>query len=150
MRIKWLLIVVIVLCSCKGEEYIPVKEVHTEYRYTTDTVHYHDTLRHEKETVIREANKGDSAMLARYGIQLRDNERLILLLRNELEHVKSEVFEHKTDTVCRVDSVPKPYPVEKELTAWQHAKVAYGGYALGICMAGFIVFILGLRKKLPP
>ena len=71
---------VFVLCGCKKVQYVPVKEVHTIEKHTGDTLHHHDTTRIEKEMIIREANDGDSAMLARYGIRLKENERLILML----------------------------------------------------------------------
>lgn len=40
---------------------------------------------------------------------------------------------------ARVDSVPYPVYVEKNLSRWQSAKVKYGGYAFLLC-AGFFVW----------
>lgn len=142
------LIVVAFLMGCKQTEYIPVKEVHTEYVHSHDTVHHHDTTHTERETVIREANKGDSAMLAKYGIQLRENERLIMFLQKELERVAAVSYEHSHDSVMKGDSIPVPYPVEKKLTPWQQTKQDYGGYAL-VAVAGVILWIiLRARRKL--
>lgn len=129
-----------ILCGC-STQYVPVREVHTEYRNTTDTVHTVDTVVHERRTVVREANSGDSALLARYGIQLRDNERLLLFLQSELQKERTDRREAVRDTVFVRDSVPAPFPVEKQLTAWQKAKVDFGGWAV-LAVIGFLGFRL--------
>ena len=141
------LLVVLLLCGCRTE-YVPVKEVHTEYVYISDTVHHHDTTMTERETVIREVNKGDSALLAKYGIQLRDNERLILFLQKELERVSAVSIEHSHDSVAKGDSIPVPYQVEKKLTPWQQTKQNYGGYAMAAVVVAVIWIVLRARRKL--
>ena len=143
------ILLMLLLTSCKSVKYVPVVEHHTEYITRTDTVHKIDTVNNEKETIIREANKGDSAMLAKYGIQLRQNERIILMLQRELEQQKSESYSHSSDTIIKVDSIQVPYPVEKKLTAWQHVKQDYGGWAIGLLLALVVIIILttGFWKK---
>lgn len=115
----------ICLTGCKTQ-YVPIKEVHTEYIHSTDTVHKIDTVTNEKETVIREVNDGDSALLAQYGIRLKDNERMILFLQRELEREKSQQTESRHDTVIQRDTIPVPYPVEKSLSWWQQQKQDFG------------------------
>lgn len=149
--ILWFLAFVLIffLMSCRTQ-YVPVKEVHTEYVAKTDTVHHHDSTHSEKETIIREVNKGDSALLAKYGIQLRDNERMILFLQRELESAHELILEHSHDSVAKGDSIPIPYPVTAELSAWQKVKVTYGGYAMGVVLLVAVGAVLWLRRKWPP
>ena len=97
------------LMSCTTTRYVPVTETHTEHHWHTDTVKERDSTHTERETVIREV---DSAAMARYGIQMDNNQRAWLVLQREMANRLREL-EHTTaqrDTVR--DSIPKPYPVE--------------------------------------
>lgn len=104
------------LVSCKTQ-YVPVETVRTEYVNRTDTVHKTDTVTNERETVIREVNKGDSALLAKYGIMLKDNERMLLFLQRELDKERSKEREVQHDTTIVRDTIQVPYPVEKKDSA---------------------------------
>lgn len=104
------------LVSCKTQ-YVPVETVRTEYINRTDTVHSTDTVTNERETVIREVNKGDSALLAKYGIMLKDNERMLLFLQWELDKERSKEREVQHDTMIVRDTIQVPYPVEKKQSA---------------------------------
>ena len=130
----------ICLTGCKTQ-YVPIKEVRTEYIHSTDTVHKTDTVINTKETVIREVNDGDSAILAQYGIRLKDNERMILFLQRELEREKSQQTESRHDTVIQRDTIPVPYPVEKRLSWWQQQKQDFGEIMLVLlAIAAFCIF----------
>ena len=107
-RLIVMLVVATILASCKSVKYVPVQTVRTEYVHHTDTVRQTDSVYHEKETIIREA---DSAMVAALGLKLEENERAILVLKRELAREKNQKVEHKTDTIIKVDSIPVPYPV---------------------------------------
>ena len=118
----YILIVFVLMClmallvSCKTQ-YVPVETVRTEYINRTDTVHKTDTVTNERETVIREVNKGDSALLAKYGIQIKDNERMLLFLQRELDKERSREREVQHDTTIVRDTIQVPYPVEKKQSA---------------------------------
>ena len=45
--------------------------------------------------------------------------------------------------------VPAPYPIEKELSRWEKAKVELGGWAFGILIASvsFIVIWITYKRK---
>jgi hypothetical protein len=115
----YILVVFVLMClmallvSCRTQ-YVPVETVRTEYINRTDTVHKTDTVTNERETVIREVNKGDSALLAKYGIQIKDNERMLLFLQRELDKERSKEREVQHDTVVANDTIRVPYPVERE------------------------------------
>lgn len=130
------------LCSCKTQ-YVPIEVTKTEYQNHTDTVREKDSIYVEKNTVIREA---DSATIAKLGLQLKSNERAIIILQNELQRVMSEKQQHSTDTVIKTDSIPVPYLVEKKLSAWQQFKLDFGGRVLAITF--IIILLLCVRQFL--
>ena len=135
--------------GCKTQ-YVTVPEYHTEYVNRTDTFMRVDSFISNTNTIIREANDGDSLLLLQYGIRLKDNERLLLMLHNEIQRLTSEQQESKTDTFIKTDSVAVPYPVPAQLTMWQRAKVNLGGYAMMVVAVLFILVLLQLYKKSPP
>ena len=139
-----LVILSLLFSGCKSIQYVPVEKVKTEYINRTDTVNKIDTLLSEKETIIREA---DSSLVAKLGLQLKANERAILILQRELERQVSKESEHKTDTVIKTDSVQVPYPVERKLTKWEQTKMDAGGIALGACLLFIIMMIVGWLRK---
>ena len=136
-------IIAMVLCallgSCTTTKYVPVTETHTEHHWHTDSVRERDSTHTERETVIREL---DSAAMARYGIQMESNQRAWLVLQREMENRLREL-EHMTaqrDTVH--DSIPVPYPVEKQVPAqmtwWQQARMHVGGIVIFL----LIIFVV--------
>ena len=81
-------------------------------------------------------------MLAEYGIKLKNNERVLLLLRSELERAMNHQLEVRSDTVIKTDSVSVPYPVEKQLTWWQQTKVDFAEIIFGILVVIIVFFII--------
>lgn len=144
------LLVAFLFCGCKSIQYVPVETVKTEYIHNTDTVIKTDSVKSEKETVIREARPEDSVMIAKLGIKLQDNERLLILLQKELSDARCEVYESHTDTVIKTDSIQVPYPVEKQLGRFQQfcldfGKIMIGGSIAAILFAVFCI-IMWIRK----
>lgn len=143
---KLLLFLVFGLVGCKTV-YVPVESVHEYVHHQTDTIEKTDTVTNTKETIIREASKADSALLAQYGIRLKDNERLLLFLQKELEQEKSKEIEHHTDTVIKVDSVQVPYPVEKKVPFWEKVKTGSVGFVSAIILGGGVALWIRRRYK---
>lgn len=145
------IILTLFLAGCKTQ-YIPVETIKTEIVHKTDTVEKNTVINNEKETILREARPEDSAMIAKLGIKLKDNEILLILLQNELRETRDELYEiHNRDSV-KTDSVQVPYPVERELSKWESFCLDYGKLMLGGTILGVIVIILWLifwiRRKL--
>ena len=137
----------LLLVSC-STQYIPVESVKTEIVHNTDTVIVKDTIKNEKETIIREATPADSLMLAEVGLQLDKNKQIILLLQKELAEKSHKEIEHSTDTVSVEKEIKVPYLVEKKLTKWQQLKQDIGGLALLIlCVVVFIVLLRWFIKN---
>jgi hypothetical protein len=93
------------LTGCRSTVYVPVHSTSTEYldRLERDSIYLHDS--------IRITVQGDTVILEKYRDRYRNRWR--------------------TDTVLRVDSIPKPYPVVEyrevnNIRWWQKALMALG------------------------
>ena len=150
--VSWIVVALIIsvivfwLCGCTTQ-YVPVETVRTEYKTKTDTVKVSDTIRTEKETILREARPEDSAMIAKLGIKLQDNERLLILLRNQLTEANSKQYESHTDTIIKTDSIQVPYPVEKQLTKWQQFKMDFSEWIIGFILISSLLFCIYLARR---
>jgi hypothetical protein len=113
------------MCSCSRTTYVPVETVKTQYqdheveRVVTDTVHDNNFV----------YIKGDSVIVYRDRVRIK------------------YVAVHDTTTVIRTDSVAVPYPVERELTSWQKAKMNFGEVCITLTVLLVIVAIIWLIKK---
>lgn len=138
----------IIMGSCMTK-YVPVETVRTEYKSRTDTVRQCDSIIKEKETVIRETNKSDSALLASLGIQLKEGQRAILVLQKELERIRSEQSEAVHDTIIKNDTIPIPYPVEGKVKPWEKVKLISGGAICGgvTTLAATTAIIVWMRRR---
>ncbi len=138
-----ILTALVLLCSCKTQ-YVPVETIRTEYRNHTDTITKSDTITKEKTTVIREA---DSALVAKLGLKLQENERAILILQKELERAVNKESQHTTDTVHKTDSIQVPYPVPAQLSAWESFCCEWGKVMLGAIIGLIVLFIMMCIKR---
>lgn len=151
----WLFIALLVvgwLTSCTTTKVVTVPEVHEQHHWHTDSVIKRDSVIHDRQTTIREL---DSAAMAQYGIQLKQNEKAWMVsvaeLRREVERLESMTADR--DTVR--DSIPVPYPVEKivpaELSWWQQARIHLANILLyGLVIVGIILLGKWHLKKLKP
>ena len=131
--------------SCTTTQYVPVTEQHTEHHWHTDSVKERDSVHTENTTIIREV---DSAAMAKYGIQMQNNQRAWLVLQREMENRLREL-EHMTATHDTIrDSIPAPFPVEvkvpAELTWWQQTRLHLANILLYLLL---IVGIIWIGKK---
>ncbi len=116
------------LCAggCTSTRYVPVETVRTQTeevtRWRTDTVTQGDT----RIIYI----KGDTV------IDRRDR------WRDRITQV------HDTLYIERTDSVAVPYPVERELTRWERAKVDWGGWAMAAAAAAIAMALWRIKNKL--
>ena len=114
----------LLLTGCTTTKYVPVETVRTDTmkvtKYERDSIYIHDS------TIVRE--KGDTMLIEKWHTRWRDR------------------WMHDTVYQSRVDSVPKPYPVEKrvpaELTWWQQTRLHLANILLYALLA-FGVIKLG-------
>ena len=139
-----ILIVILLLTSCKSVEYVPIEQTHTEHHWHTDSVHTTDSIYHEKETTIMQL---DSAAMAQYGIQLKAAERAWLVKSKELERRIEQLMQLSQTKDTIRDSIPVPYPVtqyvEKKLSWMQKSLMGVGLLSL---MALVIIIASWLKK----
>lgn len=129
------------LASCGTQKGIGSTIDHdTTYIYRTDSLHTTDSIIVERQTIIRVA---DSALLAKLGLKLEDNERVILVLKKEIERLSSSKEHVRVDTTYIFKEVPKDVIVEKEvekpLSWWQKTLMWLGAIAI-IAALGVIVW----------
>lgn len=98
--------------SCKSVEYVFVPQTHTDTLIVTKV--QHDSIYINDSTVITE--KGDTVRIEKWHTQ----------------YVTRET--HDTLYISKTDTIPKPYPVEKEvpaeLTWWQQTRIHIGGIVI--------------------
>ena len=128
--------------SCTTTKYVPVAEQHTEHHWHTDSVKERDSVHTENTTIIREV---DSAAMAKYGIQMQNNQRAWLVLQREMEQRLREL-EHMTATRDTIrDSIPYPVEVIKEvpaqLTWWQQTRIHLANILLYLLLIVGIIYV---------
>ena len=114
----------LLLTGCTTTKYVPVETVRIDTmkvtKYERDSIYIHDS------TIVRE--KGDTMLIEKWHTRWRDR------------------WMHDTVYQSRVDSIPKPYPVEKrvpaELTWWQQTRLHLANILL-YAMLVIGIFYLG-------
>lgn len=126
----------LLLTGCTTTKYIPIETVRIDTmkvtKYERDSIYIHDS------TIVRE--KGDTMFIEKWHTRWRDR------------------WLHDTVYQSRVDSVPKPYPVEKrvpaELTWWQQTRLHLANVMLLALLALILYkvgrFVLSKYKILKP
>ena len=130
MRVKTLFLVPLLLFGCKSVQYVPVETTHTDTLIITkqqrDSIWQHDSI------YLHEWMSADTVY--------------VLKERWHTKYIEKEVRD--TTYISKTDSVPVPYSVERQLTAWQAFKVKTGGVLLGVTSLGLLVLIGGIVRKL--
>ncbi|MBR4601281.1 MAG: hypothetical protein IKO37_01835 [Prevotella sp.] len=133
------IITIAFLAGCKTK-YVTVPEYHETYVSRTDTVWKTDSVKDVQISIIQEV---DSAYLHKIGI-INPPEKAYLIQNSQNKEVSKSLIEHTTDTILKVDSVPKIIIKEKELSKWQHLKMDAGVAAMCIAVALLLLFLLKL------
>ena len=164
--IMTLLALAVMVSGCTRTTYVPVERVRTEY-VEADTTGLYERMRsffesqrlketssdsiidRTKETVVLKEN-GDTAR--------HDKERIVYVASHREKELERKVQQqYSTIKSLRLqlesvksDSIPVPYPVEKQLTKWQQTKMDFGGMAIGaiaaaVCAAA-VWLIIKFRK----
>lgn len=114
-----LLILAICFVSCRTQ-YIPVESVRTEYK-TRDSIRF-DSI-YQRDSVYMLV-KGDTIYQYRY------------------KYLYRYLTTNRTDTILKHDSIPIPYPVEKQLSRRQTIKMELGGWVFVLVII-LILLIIG-------
>ena len=123
------LLVVFFLSGCKTK-YVPMEKI--EYR----NVVKHDTLHTYDSVFVRDSiyliQKGDTCYLDRW------HEKTIF----------KNVYKVKVDSFLKRDSIPVPYPVEKELSKWEQFQLKYAVWSFDLLCMLLIILCYKLYKKI--
>lgn len=152
-------VLVALLSGCESIRYVPVETVRTEKVEVHDTVTVADSTARNDSTDTKTRillQKVDSAYLALLGIINAPKEAWLLQTEKNTTHKTSETSSHKQSEKNLSDSVrtvykDRPYPVERELSRWEHfcldyGKVTTGGTAVLIVAAVIWLVRRGRRK----
>ena len=144
LYLLFVLAAIVWLCSCKQNEYIPIEVVKTEVVHQTDSIKKKVETNKETNTIIREGRPEDSVLLAKLGIKLSANERLLILQQQQISDITNELKEvHSKDSV-RSDTVQVPVPVERKLSRWEQTCLDYGRVMMGGTIVAIIAIIIWL------
>lgn len=151
------------LCGCSPTRYIPVERVRAEY-HGADTTSLYNCLRSLIESQYRRESSSDSVIdrrketvtLNENGDTARhDTERIVYVSSRHERELKHKI--EQRDSVIealrlqlasvKVDSIPVPYPVERELSRWEQTKMDFGGMALGAIAVALGAAVVWLVKK---
>lgn len=163
IRLMIFFITALCLCSCTRTVYEPVETVRTEY-VEADTTGLYERLRNYFESIYHRETSTDSVIdrsketvvLKENGDTARhDKERIVYVSSSrekELEHKLSQrdsIIDALRLQLASVksDSIPVPYPVERELTRWEQTKMDLGGVAIGVLAAVVCIAGVWLIKK---
>ena len=147
-------VVAMILCalffsSCTTTQYVPVESQHTEHHWHTDSIYERDSVIKESLTTVMQL---DSAAMAKYGIQMKNNQRAWLVLQREMENRLREM-EHMTgsrDTIH--DSIPYPVEVAKEVPAkptwWQQTRMHLGDMLLVAALLALLVWVVRWKTRI--
>lgn len=120
-----LFIFLLCLIGCTTTKYVPIESVRTEYKDNIREVHTTDSVTDTRFVYI----KGDTVIDYRDRVKWRD--RLV----------------HDSIYIERNDSIPVPYPVERELSRWEQAKMDLGGIAMGGLLVAACIAVVWLVKR---
>ena len=111
------LLAVVCLSGCRSTKYVPLEKVVYRESVRHDTLHKRDSI-YIRDSVST-SQKGDTIFLDRW----------------HRETILKEVYRNKTDSFIKRDSIPVPYPVEKELSKWEQFELKYAIWSMGaLCM----------------
>lgn len=128
----WLLAAALIVFVCLSlggcsprTVHVPVETVQTEYKDREVNHLITDTVYDTRFVWV----KGDTV------VDIREKEHL---RRIEI---------HDTCYIERTDSVALPYPVVRELSRWEQAKMDFGGFALGGVAVALCIAVVWLIRK---
>ena len=124
------LMTISILSGCKTTKYVPVDKVTYRDIIKHDTLHRHDSIYvHDSITTTL---KGDTVFRDRW----------------HRETILKETYKTKIDSFTKVDSIPIPYPIEKELTKWQQFQLKYAVWSMGAMCALLVVLGVIIYRRI--
>ena len=123
-----MLMIAFLLSGCKTK-YVPIEKVICRDVVKHDTLHTSDSISVRDSIFLRQ--KGDTCFLDRW------HEKTIY----------KNVYKVKVDSFLKRDSIPVPYPVEKQLSKWEQFQLKYAMWSMGAMCALLIILGLIIYRK---
>lgn len=164
MRVLAITTVLLLLsASCTRTVYEPVETVRTEH-IEADTASFMRIIAMLREQLYSRDRTIDSLMQSyREHVTLNDRGDTLRVYVERIvyrsSHRESElelIVASQSDSIrelkqqlasVKTDSIPVPYPVEKQLTRWEQTKMDFGGMAIGATALSVIFVIIWLIKR---
>ncbi len=151
------------LCGCTRTVYEPMETVRTEY-VGMDNTELLKVIKSLTDRITQKDRQIDSLMqsnrellvLSDKGDTLRHDRETIIYRASHHEKELERIVEAQHDSIIKLqrqllsikaDSIPVPYPVERELTRWEQTKQDYGGDAIVTLAVIVIAAVAWLIKK---
>lgn len=127
--ILFAVLLLLTLCSCSREIYVPVETVthHTDTLRIT-ALRVDSVIQRDSVAVIQ---RGDTVYVTKYRDRFRYRDRTDTLYKAVVDTARISV----------------PYPVEKPLTKWQQTKQDVGGMAIGALALVLCIAVIWLVKR---
>ena len=123
-----MLLVAFLMSGCKTS-YVPMEKfvyrdvVKCDTLHTSDSIFVHDS--------VSSSQKGDTLFVDRWHKKV----------------VMKTQYKVRVDTFIRRDSIPVPYPVEKQLSKWEQFQLKYAMWSMGAMCALLIILGLIIYRK---
>ena len=124
------LLATFLLAGCRTTRYVPMERV------VEKEVMKHDTLVRNDSVWVH-----DSVMVCMEG-----DTKYVDRWHTKLEY--RNVYRNRVDSFIKRDSIPVPYPVEKELSSWQKAQLKMANWLLGVVVLVVIYFLWKLYRRI--
>lgn len=161
--ILMMLAVAVMVSGCTRTVYVPLETMRTEY-VEADTTGLYERLRDFFESMYSREASSDSVIdrqketvvLKENGDTTRhDTERIVYVSSRREKELEHEVRQRDSiiDSLrlqlasVKSDSILVPYPVERELSHWEQAKMDLGGFALGGVAVALCIAVVWLIRK---
>lgn len=147
MKLFRIFLMTFLLAGCTRTVYVPMPSVSVERN--DHSVNATDIEKDRSRESTREQVTSDTKVTVNEnGDTLRTDTRFIYLRDRETER-ENERLRAIVDSLrsVKVDSVPVPYPVERELSRWERTKVDFGGYAMALLGAMLAVAVAWLARR---
>lgn len=147
MKLFRIFLMTFILAGCTRTVYVPMPSVSVERN--DHSVNATDIEKDRSRESTREQVTSDTKVTVNEnGDTLRTDTRFIYLRDRETER-ENERLRAIVDSLrsVKVDSVPVPYPVERELSRWERTKVDFGGYAMALLGAVIAVAVTWLARR---
>lgn len=161
--IAGLMMLLVVLCGCTHTVYTPVENVRSEY-VGKDNAELLGIIKALTERLYQKERQVDSLMqsnrellvLSEKGDTLRHDREKIVYRSSHRETELEKLVEAKNDSIrelrrqlesVKSDSIPVPYPVERQLSRWEQTKMDFGGMAIGALAIALCAAVVWLARK---